>query len=205
VSPGRKDTPARAASPRAATSGRLERPSQRRASAINLNAIIDANLGAIVIAVAVAVFVLLLLVLLLVRRASRLSHRLDAITRGSDDRSLEAILEAHLTRVHRVVRDLDEVEARTALLERDLKRTFARVGLVRYNPFEDTGGNQSFALALLDAHGDGFVMSSLHTRNQTRVYAKGVKAGRSDAAVSDEEAEALRIALTPPPVAAPGA
>ena len=205
VSSGRKDTPAWAASPRAATSGRLGQPSQRRTSAIDLNAIIDANFGAIVIALAAAVLMLLFLVVLLARRAGRLSNRLDAITRGSNERSLEAILEAHLTRVHQVVRDLDEVEARTALLERDLKRTFARVGLVRYNPFEDTGGNQSFALALLDAHGDGFVVSSLHTRNQTRVYAKGVKAGRSDAAVSDEEAEALRIALAPPPVAAPGA
>ena len=205
VSSGRKDTPAWAASPRAATSGRLGQPSHRRTSAIDLNAIIDANFGAIVIALAAAVLMLLFLVVLVARRAGRLSNRLDAITRGSNERSLEAILEAHLTRVHQVVRDLDEVEARTALLERDLKRTFARVGLVRYNPFEDTGGNQSFALALLDAHGDGFVVSSLHTRNQTRVYAKGVKAGRSDAAVSDEEAEALRIALAPPPVAAPGA
>ena len=72
---------------------------------------------------------------------------------------------------------------------------------MRYNPFEDTGGNQSFALALLDAHGDGFVVSSLHARNQTRVYAKGVKGGRSDAGVSEEEAEALRLAMTAPPVA----
>ena len=84
------------------------------------------------------------------------------------------------------------------MLERDLKRAFSRVGLVRYNPFEDTGGNQSFALALLDEHGDGFVVSSLHTRNLTRVYAKGIKGGRSDAGVSDEEAEALRQAMVPP-------
>ncbi len=205
VWPGRKDTPARAASPREAPGGRLGRPAQWRTSAIDLNAYIDANFEAIVIVLAVAVLVLLIVFVLLARRTGRLSNRLDAITRGSNERSLEAILEAHLTRVHQVVRDLDEVETRTALLERDLKRTFARVGLVRYNPFEDTGGNQSFALALLDAHGDGFVVSSLHTRNQTRVYAKGVKAGRSDAAVSDEEAEALRIALAPPPVATPGA
>jgi len=205
VPSGRKDTPAWAASPGAVPGSRLESPSQRRTSVIDLDAFIDANLAAIVIALVAAVLVLLLVLVLLARRAGRLASRLNAITRGSNERSLEAILEAHLTRVHQVVRDLDEVEARTALLERDLKRTFARVGLVRYNPFEDTGGNQSFALALLDAHGDGFVVSSLHTRNQTRVYAKGVKAGRSDAAVSDEEAEALRIALAPPRVAAPGA
>ena len=156
------------------------------------------NLDAIVVALALGVVVLLLLLIVLWRRASRLSARLAGLTRGSDERSLEAILEAHLARVHEVVRDLDAVELRTAILERDLRRSFARIGLVRYNPFEDTGGNQSFALALLDAHGDGFVVSSLHTRNMTRVYAKGVKGGRADSAVSDEEAGALRAAMQPP-------
>jgi hypothetical protein len=139
------------------------------------------------------------------RRTRRLSSRLNAITRGSDERSLEAILEAHLKRVHEVVRQLDELEVRTAVVERNLLRAFTRVGLVRYNPFEETGGNQSFALALLDAHGDGFVLSSLHARNGTRVYAKGVKGGRSDSAVSDEEAEALRLAMAPPAAAGPAA
>ena len=83
------------------------------------------------------------------------------------------------------------------MLERDLKLSFSRIGLVRFNPFEDTGGNQSFALALLDDHGDGFIASSLHTRNLTRVYAKGVAGGRSEAALSAEEAEALRMAMAP--------
>jgi len=131
------------------------------------------------------------------RRIGRLSARIAALTRGSDARSLEAILEAHLTRVHEVVRDLDGVEARTAVLERDLKLAFSRVGLVRFNPFEDTGGNQSFALALLDVHGDGFVVSSLHARTMTRVYAKAIAGGKSETALSDEEAQALRIATSP--------
>jgi len=167
--------------------------------AIDLASAINANLETVIVALAVVAAALVVLVVVLLRRTRDLGRRIFALTRGSDERSLEAILEAHLTRVHQVVRELDEVEARTAILERDLKRAFSRVGLVRYNPFEDTGGNQSFALALLDEHGDGFVMSSLHTRNQTRVYAKGVKGGRPDSAVSDEEAEALRAALAPAP------
>jgi len=127
---------------------------------------------------------------------------MDGLTRGSDERSLEAILEAHLTRVHQAVRDLDAVEARTAILERDLKLAFSRVGLVRFNPFEDTGGNQSFALALLDVHGDGFVVSSLHSRGGTRVYAKAVRGGAAEGALSDEESQALEIAMAPPARAA---
>ena len=65
-----------------------------------------------------------------------------------------------------------------AVLEGAQRRAFQRVGLVRYNPFEETGGNQSFALALLDAAGDGWVLSSLHARSGTRVYAKAIKGGR---------------------------
>ncbi|MBI2762863.1 MAG: DUF4446 family protein [Chloroflexi bacterium] len=164
---------------------------------IDLRAAIEANTVTLILALAGISILLVILTLLLFRRTRRLSARFEAITRGSEERSLEAILEAHLARVHDVVRELDGVEARTAVIERDLKRTFARVGLVRYNPFEDTGGNQSFALALLDAHGDGFIVSSLHSRNGTRIYAKGVRGGRSDSAVSDEEGEAIRVAMAP--------
>lgn len=153
----------------------------------------------VVILLGLASLLLAVVAVIQLRRTRRLAARFEAITRGSEERSLEAILEAHLARVHQVVRDLEDATARTAVLERDMRRAFSRVGLVRYNPFEDTGGNQSFALALLDEHGDGFVMSSLHARNQTRVYAKGVRAGQPDAAMSAEEQEALRTALAPAP------
>ena len=70
-----------------------------------------------------------------------------------------------------------------------------RVGIVRFNPFEDTGGQQSFAVALLDARGDGFVISSLHSRQATRLYMKQITDGKSDTTLGDEEAEAIRQAL----------
>ena len=140
--------------------------------------------------------------LLLIRRTGRLSRRIESLTAGSDAQSLEAVLGSHIERVRQVVRDIDAVGARTATIERELKGSFGRVGLVRYNPFEDTGGNQSFALALLDGHGDGFVVSSLHSRNGTRIYAKAIAAGASETALSEEEAAALKQALAKP---APGA
>ena len=97
--------------------------------------------------------------------------------------------------MYAVARDVDDVTARTAILEAASRKAFSRVGLVRFNPFEETGGNQSFALAVLDADGDGWLLSSLHARAGTRVYAKAVSAGRSDVALSDEETAALRQAL----------
>ena len=153
-------------------------------------------------ALLVVVLALMLAVVGLIRRTGRLRRRLESITRGSDDQSLEAVLGSHLERVRQVVRDVEQVGARTSVLERDIQGSFGRVGLVRFNPFEDTGGNQSFALALLDGHADGFVVSSLHSRTGTRLYAKAIGGGASDTALSDEESEALRQALAK---AAPGA
>jgi Protein of unknown function (DUF4446) len=128
-------------------------------------------------------------------RVGRLSRRLEQLTRGSDESSLEAVLGQHLERVRKVVRDVDDVAGRTTALEKDIRRSLGRVGLVRYNPFDDTGGNQSFALAIVDGAGDGFVVSSLHARQGTRVYAKSVTKGSAEVALSEEEAAALQQAL----------
>ena len=139
--------------------------------------------------------VLLLAVLWLWRRTRRTDSRLRGLTRGAEGSSLEAVLDAHLDKVYDVARELDELAARLAILEGAQRKAFQRVGLVRYNPFEETGGNQSFALALLDAAGDGWVLSSLHARSGTRVYAKAIKTGKADAALSEEETAAITRAM----------
>jgi hypothetical protein len=146
----------------------------------------------------VIVLTLILIVLLQARRLRRLGRRLDGLTRGSGERSLEAILDAHLDKVYAVAAELDELASRSGALEATGRRAIQRVGLVRFNPFDDTGGNQSFSLALTDAGGDGFVVSSLHARTGTRLYAKALVAGRADSTLSAEEAEALRQALAAP-------
>ena len=148
-----------------------------------------------VLALAVASFLLLLLVFWLWRRTRRLGRRIDALTRGEEGRDLSEVLDAHLNKVLAVSNEVDELTVRTAVAEANLRRSFQQIGLVRFNPFEDTGGNQSFALALLDANGDGVVLSSLHSRTGTRVYAKAVNGGRSETALSDEETQAVRDAM----------
>jgi hypothetical protein len=161
----------------------------------DLNRFVTGSIGAIVVVLVFAVVVLLGLVVVLVRRTARLDRRIATLTRGGDGTSFESTLQANLDRVATLTRAVDDLASRSAMLERVQRKAVQRVGLVRFNPFEDTGGNQSFALAMLDQHGDGFVVSSLHARNGTRVYGKAVAGGRSEAALSDEEAEALRLAL----------
>ncbi|HEX5827624.1 MAG TPA: DUF4446 family protein [Candidatus Limnocylindrales bacterium] len=160
-----------------------------------LNALVTPVLGVVVISLAAVSLVLVVLVIALFRRTSRFERRFASLTRGADGKSLEAVIDASLDKVYAVAREVDELAARSAVLEQTQRRAFQRIGLVRFNPFEDTGGNQSFALALLDHHGDGFVISSLHARAGTRVYGKAISRGTSETTLSAEESEALRLAL----------
>ncbi len=187
--------------------GRAERPIRRRAgpaarlraipaeeTEIDLNAFVAGAIGPIVVALALLLFVALAAVLLLLRRTSRLEGRLAGLTRGEDGESLETVLARHLEHVVRLGGEVRELSGRTSRIEADARHAVTRVGLVRFNPFEDTGGDQSFALALLDADHDGIVVSSLHARGLTRIYAKSISGGRPEATLSEEEAEAVAMA-----------
>ena len=112
----------------------------------------------------------------------------------ADDPILDRLLASQMQRLDGVADELMAQAARIRVMEAGGRHAVQRVGLVRYNPFEDTGGNQSFALALLDADANGVMLTSLHSRQATRVYLRTIVAGRCDAALSGEEAEALRQA-----------
>jgi hypothetical protein len=71
---------------------------------------------------------------------------------------------------------------------------FQKMGLHRFNPFNETGGDHSFSLCLLDDKDSGFVISCLHARDRTRVYAKPIENGKSKIKLSSEEEKALIIA-----------
>jgi hypothetical protein len=100
-----------------------------------------------------------------------------------DDSSIDE-LDALSRRVGALGERMDAAEGAGA-------RMFQRVGVVRFNPFPDTGGNQSFVVALLDARGDGVVLSSLHSRGGTRVYLKQLSQGKAETTLSEEEQEAI--------------
>jgi hypothetical protein len=160
----------------------------------DLNAFVVENAALLVIALFLLLAGLAIALAVVARRAGRLQARLEALTRGEDGRSLANVLEAHLEKVLAVARRQDELDAHAAALDGQAGRSVQGVGVVRYNTFEDTGGNQSFALALLDPAGDGVVLNSLHARNQTRLYARAVRAGATDGPLSAEESEAVKLA-----------
>ena len=150
---------------------------------------LTSNVAAIVLVV--AGLCLLMIVMVQTLQLSRLNQRVSQITGGVEGGDLEEILSHHLETVRKVDRDLDELTARMAIVESAARHHFARQGFVRFNPFPDTGGNQSFALALLDESDDGFIVSSLHSRTGTRIYAKAVTGGKADTSLSAEEQDAI--------------
>lgn len=155
-----------------------------------LSLIPEGIVPSLAIAALVAAALALLVALWALLRTRRLGRSRGSSTPG------DASLVGEAERIDRLARQLNEVAARLDVAEAQGKRSIQHIGVVRYNPFEDTGSNQSFALAMLDPGGDGFVLSSLHSRQQTRIFIKPVAGGRSETALSDEEAEAIQKAST---------
>ena len=155
------------------------------------------TLSLVAIGLAVAVVLLVIWVALLQRSQAQLRARLRRVLPSGEATSLDQLLERQMDRVETLAQRLDALNKLHHDLEEITNRTIQKVAVVRYNPFADTGGDQSFAIALLDPLGNGIVVSSLHSRTDTRVFAKPVQSGRSKYPLSDEEQEAIRKALAP--------
>jgi len=108
--------------------------------------------------------------------------------------NLIKVLEQVLTKQENVSKLLAETQSKVTGFESEGKLHVQKIGLVRFNPFKEVGGDHSFSLALLDGKNTGFVITGLHTRERTRVYLKGVVNGKSDLELSEEEKKALSSA-----------
>ncbi|MEX2028644.1 MAG: DUF4446 family protein [Candidatus Curtissbacteria bacterium] len=102
----------------------------------------------------------------------------NRLTKSGKNLNLAQILENIIRDQAILVRRVDSLSASIEGLQKQSKNYFQKQALVRFNPFEDTGGDQSFIVALLNGADNGFIISSLHSRNGTRVYAKLVEAGK---------------------------
>ena len=101
-----------------------------------------------------------------------------------------------IDRLEQAVRALNAADNRQQV---QIEGSVRRVGVMRYDAFEDVGGRLSFSCALLDDHGTGVVLTSINGRQETRVYAKPVTDGTSSYNLSTEEAEAIRLAMAAAP------
>jgi hypothetical protein len=111
------------------------------------------------------------------------------------DRRMAQALKEQTESIARLSQTVERLGGEDARLEQKLGGAVQRIGLVRYDAFEDMGGRLSFSAALLNASGDGVVITSINGRADTRCYAKPVADGASAHNLSDEEAEAIRLAM----------
>jgi hypothetical protein len=152
------------------------------------------NAGVFILALTLAVLALIGVVVWLALRLRKAEARYFALVDGTTGGNLESMLTEHMVQVRdatgRVV-ELDELARR---LERGSRGHLQRVGFLRFNPFRDAGGDQSFAVAVTDQDGNGVVISSLHSRDVTRVYGKPLAGWASPYPLTDEEEQAIKKA-----------
>lgn len=125
----------------------------------------------------------------------KLQTHYNRLTQGMSNATLTQVL-------NRLLSELGSLNVRTADVEGAVRATEAagmehiqRIGLVRFNPFSDTGSNQSFTMAILDGHNNGIIMTSLYTRLGNRWYVKLIRDGKGkDIELSKEELSAIQQA-----------
>lgn len=141
-----------------------------------------------------ALAVLLLLNLFLFVFLFLLKKRIDVFFR-SKGKNIEKALRDQIGLTKDQTKDIEKIFGELNRLDKIAQKSFQKIGVVRFNPFKEVGGDQSFSIALLDAENNGFVLTSLYGRDDNRVYNKPIKKGVSSYSLSNEEKEALKKAI----------
>jgi hypothetical protein len=110
---------------------------------------------------------------------------------GKDANQLEDFIINQNKKINTLTERADYIEEAVYELAEAQKLTVQRIGVMRYNSLADSGGNLSFSIALLDAKGNGVVVSSMHGRENNRVYAKPIVGGKSEFSLTEEEVQAI--------------
>ena len=100
-----------------------------------------------------------------------------------------------LTGIENIEKRIENISENLDCVKKMSQVSLQKIGVVRFNPFKDMGGDQSFSIALLDFENNGLVLSSIYSREGNRIYAKPVKGGGSEYSLSEEEKEALDKAI----------
>lgn len=126
---------------------------------------------------------------------TRLSAHYNNLVKATNKKSLQAMLEEIIREHETTKKDIDFLKKTCDTIVTDGKLHIQKIGLLRFNPFKDTGGDQSFILSLVDGNNTGVVISGLYSRSGTRWYAKQVKNGKGvEHQLSEEEEKALKEA-----------
>jgi hypothetical protein len=147
------------------------------------------------IIISALVLVLLIVDILLLIWVIRIRKKIRIFLKGKKVKDLEEVISEQLKRMKKTEGDVKKLFKWNKDLQRVSDISIQKVGVVRFNPFKDTGGDQSFVIALLDSGDNGLVLSALYTREGTRVYTKPIKKGSSSYHLTKEEEKAIAEAI----------
>jgi len=149
------------------------------------------------ILIGMAAIILILLILLIVNmvQSSKLKKKYNKFMMGKDGSSLEDTLIRRVNEIEELIICNKENKENIEKIFTNLKDTFQKVGVVKYDAFHEMGGKLSFSLAMLNKQNDGFIINAMHSREGCYTYIKEIIKGNSVIILSDEEKEALDIAM----------
>ncbi len=142
----------------------------------------------VILILAIVAIILSIYSLLLIRQLSKLKSLFFSGTRAGN---LETVIEGLQLNQQTLSEEQSHTAAQVAQLFEQTSYAIQKVGLVRFNPFDDGGGNFSFSLALLDNRNNGVIITSMYGRQQNRIYSKKINAGVSESALTKEEQQAI--------------
>lgn len=144
-----------------------------------------------------AAVMLILFILLIVNivKTGKIRKKYEAFMMGKNAESLEDTLVKRIQQVEDLLAAESENRENIQNISNSLKYTFQKVGMVKYDAFQEMGGKLSFSLALLDQKNDGFIINAMHSREGCYTYIKEIVNGNSIIVLAEEEKEALNIAM----------
>lgn len=146
----------------------------------------------------ILMFLILLFIgfLILIFKYTKLNKRYkDFMQKLGNGKNLEEDLETYMYRVNKVEQQNNEITNQLETLDQELIKCMKKVGMVRYNAFQDVGSDLSFALALLNEKNDGIVLNGIYAREMSNIYAKPIENGKSKYTLSEEETQAIQKAM----------
>lgn len=162
---------------------------------VSLFYLAESREGVIIGILSMVLLVAIVVFIIASSRSRRLEKRYRVLLGDAEGKDAESLLLDYIARTNALTAQLERTQSDLADLEDVCRGHVQKVGILRYNAFEDIGGEQSFSVALLDAGANGIVVSGLCARDETRVYAKPVRAGHSTHNLSDEEITAIARAI----------
>lgn len=156
---------------------------------------IHAYSPALIIGLLVLVSILLVFIIVFSVKLSSTRGAYRRMMEGVEGANLHEMLLSHIAAVDELKRKESELRAETERQDAILQRAITRIGVIRFRAFPDMGSDLSYAVALLDSHDNGVIFSSIFAREDSRSYVKPIEGGRSNYSLTDEEDEALKIAL----------